>query len=129
MKNGQSPRTIIEHIIRSQEIVATDLENAKKALENTLNALNILNAELIDVERGYKRTEELFLKHYRAALKKEIYLREFSARNMRRVIKTLGEELACLNLSVEECSKLPGDLVTRINQTVTFIPTDDLIVH
>jgi hypothetical protein len=106
-----------------------EIKAVQSDLELNLKTLDILNAELVDVERGYKRTEELFLKHYKSAIKKDIYMREFDVRNLRRCLKSLNEELACLNLSLEEISKLPMDVRKRIEQVVILVPTDDLIVH
>jgi len=127
--NLQEVRTIFDCISSTHSLVMAEIKAVQSDLELNLKTLDILNAELVDVERGYKRTEELFLKHYKSAIKKDIYMREFDVRNLRRCLKSLNEELACLNLSLEEISKLPMDVRKRIEQVVILVPTDDLIVH
>jgi chromosome segregation ATPase len=120
---------VLEAIIATQEAVASELESYRKTLDQTLRYLDELQAELSDVERGYRETEEPFLRHFKAALKTEITLREFTIRYTRRAITNLNEQMKHLTKSLDEYDKIPDDLRQHLEKVVTLVPTNDLTVN
>lgn len=123
------PITVLALIMGRQETCADALDKAKKYVDFLAEHIEIESAELFELERGYKQTEEPFLRQYNKAMKIDIALKEASIRHMRRTIDDLTAEFKHFTKAVEEYGKMPADIREQVESIIDIVPSEDLLVH